>query len=240
MLKKGTLILFLMAAMVLLPLTRAQAQGTYRIEKDETGYYFQTDRHGGWLFNPNELGRPFKVGFVGTYTLETEDGDTYLVTDRYGRFLIDTAALNRLEKSRAESNRALESARGREEVSVVIVGNQVFVPAFLGYGGRETEALLLLDTGASVTVLHDEVAERIPFAKSVEAEITVVGGSKVRAKQVKLDYIRVGSIRKEGIQAAVIEHSGPAMQHQGLLGMDFLRDLQFRIDFEKQVLKVEG
>ncbi len=122
------------------------------------------------------------------------------------------------------------------ESPVIVRGNQVLVPVAIGYRGREVEALLLLDTGASFTILHDNVARRIMLTGTEHREAIVVGGSRIPIRMAQVDYIQVGPYRVSGAQVAIIRHEGPQLARQGLLGMDILRALDYRIDMNRRVI----
>jgi predicted aspartyl protease len=109
------------------------------------------------------------------------------------------------------------------ETPVVIRGNSVYVPVTLGFEGRDVEALLVLDTGATIVTLHHTVAEQLGARPSRTARAMVAGGGTVRFKLFQLDYIQVGPIR--------------AVKHQGLLGMNFLKHHEYRIDYQKSIIQ---
>ncbi|HLC18792.1 MAG TPA: retropepsin-like aspartic protease [Thermodesulfobacteriota bacterium] len=125
--------------------------------------------------------------------------------------------------------------------SVRIVGNQVLVPVRLSRGFNEVEATLVLDTGAGATVISTEVAERLnlDLKSAIKVEAMVVGGGMVEAKVVQLDFLEVGPHRVDGLVVGVIEHKGPAVPFDGLLGMDILGGLRFDVDMEKKVIRWE-
>ena len=131
-----------------------------------------------------------------------------------------------------------EDKRDTEKTRVTIVGNTVLVPATLGYGGNAVEALLVLDTGASHTLISTEVAARLHIhpAEASKVRIQVVGGALVEIALARLGFISVEPHTKKDAVIGIIEDNGP-FKYDGLLGMDFLRGLKYHIDFENRVIR---
>jgi predicted aspartyl protease len=131
-----------------------------------------------------------------------------------------------------------EEKRNTNETRVTVAGNTVLVPATLGYGGNAVEALLVLDTGASHTLITSEVASRLHIhpAETSKVQVQVVGGALVDVALARLSYISIDPHSKQHIVIGVIEDKGP-LKYDGLLGMDFLRGLKYYIDFEKGVIR---
>jgi len=145
-----------------------------------------------------------------------------------------------------ESQPSLEQVLGLEESTqetsetetrVSIQGNHVLVPVTLGYEENEVEALLLLDTGSSIVALHQKVADQLDIKAFKTAKALVAGGKIVRFKLVRLTYVQVGPHRLEDVQAGIIKHRGPRVEHQGLLGMNFLRNYRYSVDYKNQVIR---
>ena len=128
-------------------------------------------------------------------------------------------------------------AFSKRETKITIRGNLIFVPVALGYQGREIETTLILDTGSSSIVLHGNIANSLAIDSYSQSKAKGVGGIELETKMVKLDYVRIGPHKKTNLIAHVIEYEDPNIkQFNGLLGMNFLKDLKYSIDFDRQVL----
>lgn len=127
---------------------------------------------------------------------------------------------------------------GDEPTKVRIRGNSVLVPVTLVCGGREADVHLLLDTGASATTIHSDVADQlsIDLERAKKARVQVVGGEVLEAHVVPLDRLTIGPHTRRNVHVVVVPHRGPAARYHGLLGMDVLRGLKYRVDFKKQVI----
>jgi clan AA aspartic protease (TIGR02281 family) len=160
----------------------------------------------------------------------------------------EKAILREKERRKAEERRQkidaiLKQPRQAEDndsndvaTKVLIKGNHVLVPVQLGFGRKRTTAMLVLDTGAEIMVLHENVAAKLNIRSSQKAAVKVAGGQRVPVKLVKLSYVQAGPHRKTDVRAVVMAPQG-SVHYEGLLGMNFLKDLDYRIDFENQVIQ---
>jgi hypothetical protein len=178
-----------------------RAEGTYYVDRDEVGVYLQTDEHGGWYIDEIDLKR-FKIGQSGSYTIGCDQYGTYLVTDKRQKFYIDTDASERLDRQIEQFNRKQEKLADNNETPVIINGNQVLVPVTLGYGSKEIETMLLLDTGASIITLFREIFEQLEISQTQKAMFTLAGGQNIESAVAKLSYAKVGPVvKKDNMQA---------------------------------------
>jgi predicted aspartyl protease len=214
----------------------SSADGNYYIGKDSGGMYFQTDRDGGWQI-PREDRKLFRVGEKGTYSKGRDSDGTYLRIDDNRKFYLEVGAKGGASVSATDMNQDLRISAAGPETKVTIKGNQVLVPVVLGYGGKEVQVSLLLDTGASITTLNRDAIKKLQAPPAHKGKMILPGGKTIDADVVQLSFIKVGPHKKSNMHAAVIEHSGPAVDYQGLLGMNFLKEVEYQLDLKKQVIR---
>lgn len=124
------------------------------------------------------------------------------------------------------------------ETPVLIKENRVFVPVIMGYEDQEIETTLIFDTGAGSIVLHENTAQRLGIEGAQASQGEGVGGIIISTRTIRLAYVQVGPHRKENLRADIIAYAGdPDADYNGLLGMNFIRGLDYTIDFERQVIR---
>lgn len=109
----------------------------------------------------------------------------------------------------------------------------------------DTNAMLILDTGAAITVLSKEVGRRLGVDVMTDkgndvGELHLAGGKTVRARMAILKSLRVGGIEERGVAAAVLlEDDGRLGFKDGLLGRSFLGRFNINIDMQKMKMTLQ-
>jgi predicted aspartyl protease len=141
------------------------------------------------------------------------------------------------EKKRLDEEKAREESEKSLVTKVTIRGNQVLVPVTLGYGGKEVQASLVLDTSSAVTTLYRPIADQLNLPRTSGVHVRAVGGKSLNAGVAKLDFVRVGPYEAREVETWVVFPPGPSADNDGLLGMNVLKGRDYNIDYENQVIR---
>lgn len=130
------------------------------------------------------------------------------------------------------------SPRGEQVTPIRVVSGQLLVPVTLKQGGVSVMVQLVVDTGATRSVVHEEVLRKLPIdlrsARTSVAE--VADGRLVRSRIGKVDLLMVGPFAHHSMELEAIPFSGGGV-HDGLLGMDFLGKHPHQIDMERRLIR---
>ena len=84
----------------------------------------------------------------------------------------------------------------------------------------------------------------LPFLKTLKGfimdkkiKVMVAGGKFIESHMANLSYIKIGNITKKNLNVSIIKHNGPRVSHHGLLGMNFLRGIDYRINFDEKFIR---
>ncbi len=128
-----------------------------------------------------------------------------------------------------------EHEAGRITVPVRRVGNLLIVTTRVN-GSRD--AHLILDTGASHTILSPDVAHDLGLLGDPASHLVTLNtaGGPVQAEMVRVESIRIAEAEVQNSLAAIyaLPDSPPGID--GLLGLTFLRQFQVTLDTAKGLL----
>ena len=123
------------------------------------------------------------------------------------------------------------------ETRVTITNNQIIVPVSFSNGGLEAAAQLILDTGATHTVIYRSFASQLNILSLATGQSKVASGQSVFSEVGKVDFMKVGPIQARDFPVIIMSFEGPPIAYSGLLGMDFLSRVEYVLDYENQVIR---
>jgi Aspartyl protease len=128
---------------------------------------------------------------------------------------------------------------GKMSVPVSISGTSAYVTAVLNDAERAT---LLLDTGATNTVITPTLAKKLGIAPPTDARVRIanlLGGKTLEVPFVRLRTLQVGAAVVEDLQIGVYDIVPHLAEVTGILGTDFLRHFRTSLDPGARSLTLE-
>ena len=139
-----------------------------------------------------------------------------------------------------EKRRKAESAKKElmetMQTRVIVEGNRILVPVTMVNNGSELSVNLVLDTGASQIVLHRNVAAQLKIIALQKGQAQVAGGQSIYVEKGQVDSFSVGPFNMEKAGVLIMAYEGPPVSYSGLLGMNFLKNVQYTIDYKNQLI----
>jgi hypothetical protein len=122
---------------------------------------------------------------------------------------------------------------------VRIINNQILVPVTLKNAGETVRVELVLDTGATRTSVHEELANRlrVDLRQVRLSQSELADGRLVRSYSASVDSLGVGPFTMAPAELGFIPYQGSDGLHDGLLGMDFLGKHRYQIDMEHELIR---
>jgi len=127
----------------------------------------------------------------------------------------------------------------RQTSRIRIIDRHIFVPVSITSGDRKVQAMLLLDTGSSITSITEELAARLNIAPGTTrmASTRLADGKTIDMRLASVDSVAVGARIKSPLMIGIIPHFGDHEAQDGYLGLDFLGDFQYQIDIPNEMIR---
>ena len=156
--------------------------------------------------------------------------------------LVSGVACQQQSAAPARVEAPADSAAG--EISFELAGPggaALVVPVYINGQGPFD---FVLDTGATLTCLDQELAQRLelPEARGVIGSGAGVGGAG-QMQILRADSLRVGAARATEMMVCAVDlrHVGSVgLDIDGLLGLNFLRSFRVALDFKREVLLLQA
>lgn len=115
-----------------------------------------------------------------------------------------------------------------------ITGGQIYIPVTIVNNGYKKTLNMVLDTGCSVTTVSLKDLKAIRANLGAPTRSTLADGSVIHGQKSRIDKIQVGSKRERNFHINATKVAGS--QNTGLLGLNFLKNHEFKIDFDRELL----
>lgn len=188
----------------------------------------------------DEHGRKVYVDRKSQIPAQYRDDVVVKQSRKVAKNTLETTAPPALEETNADTTieaqiESMQAYMRKLETPVEIKGNSVLVPVKVTVGRRNATLNMILDTGATSTVIHKDALSGLGVGTSRGGKAQIASGTVIETRNVTLDRFEVGPYKLQSVSASVIEHAQPG-RYDGLLGMDFLRQVKYEIDFERAVI----
>ena len=141
------------------------------------------------------------------------------------------------EERKRQAETAKQKLMEKMQTHVIVEGNRILVPVTLVNNGIEMVVNLLLDTGASEIVLYRNVATKLNIIALTKGFAQVAGGQNIYVETGEISSFKVGPFDMQKATVMIIDHEGEAVSYSGLLGMNFLKNVPYTIDYKNQVIR---
>ncbi|MFH1245992.1 MAG: retropepsin-like aspartic protease [Candidatus Omnitrophota bacterium] len=182
--------------------------------------------------------------------IKSDDGERVELDVGFGTVKFDWNTIEKVEKSSFEEiqrmreewigQKAAELQKKQEtqEVDFSQDMGHILVEAVIN---NKVKASLMLDTGASVVLLSNRIAQQLGIdsdgGQKSNVKVMLADGRKIEAGYVLLDSVVVENVETKNVEAVVLgQDTGTTIMGDGLLGMSFLKRFNFQIDNEHKKL----
>jgi hypothetical protein len=85
--------------------------------------------------------------------------------------------------------------------------------------------------------LHRDVADQLNIVSLKRGLAQVAGGQNIYVEMGQVSNFKVGPFSMKNASVLMMAYEGPAVNYSGLLGMNFLKNVQYTIDYQNQLIR---
>jgi hypothetical protein len=126
------------------------------------------------------------------------------------------------------------SATGTITIPIKMNGPRVVVPVTVMSGNSSSTGILLVDTGASQTMISKRMATEIRLL-AIDSQTRIGIGGSIVVDVGRVESVKVGDAEVKNMRVSIHDR-GYDFRTDGLLGFDFLGRFQMSVDADKQVM----
>jgi hypothetical protein len=161
-----------------------------------------------------------------------ETGEVIEPPEPAAQTIVDRTLEQRARQEAAQLDRARTY-----QTPVMVRGNRVLVPVEIVNGGQSAHLMLLLDADTPMTTLHRSAVQGLRFPPGEQTTLQMAGGRAVKAEKVLAGLIDIGPFELKEFPVALITPQGGSRAFDGTLGMDFLKDHPYTVDYQREMLR---
>ena len=122
-------------------------------------------------------------------------------------------------------------------VKLYKVGSSMYADTLIN---KRVKARLLLDTGATDMQISSTIAKKLGIRanQGTLVPVTLAGGNQAVARSVVLKQVKVGPMRVKNVDALILENDS-GMSEDGLLGMSYLENFEFKINSDNSQITLK-
>lgn len=123
--------------------------------------------------------------------------------------------------------------------AVTIRNGRVLVPVKLSNGHTVVQTHLLLDTGATITTISENLAARLGIGaqQTWPSTARVADGRIVPTRLAKINRLDVGRKSQQNSMVSILSGSGDGGESEGLLGMSFMQHFRYELDVDNALIR---